>query len=434
MFLTRRNFLTWSASVAAGAGLTACAGRQVATQQPAAPTTASTTASTTSSTDAASSTTAPTTPLTSLQTSVPVAPATSSVAVGERVLVVVQLSGGNDGLNTLVPLDGRYHSLRPTIGLADDTLLAIPGTDRYGLHPSLAPMQSMVSGGQVAAVASIAFPHPTRSHFTQLDDWWSATPGMPSTTGWLGRYLDVTGGTASTPLRAVALGSGVPALLGTSSRATVVLSPKDFTFTSTGQSKSGLLDAWKLMQGQRAGDAIAAVDVFGQIKLATDANIAADGEGGNLSKLLATAAELIISGHGARVIHISGGGFDTHSGQLARQAVLLDDLAKGIKHFSERLAAAGMADKALVMTTSEFGRRAMENGSGGTDHGKAGVQFLIGPMVKGGLVGATDLGSLDDGDIKPTIDVRSLYSTALDWLNGPTEQILMGRFDSLGVL
>ena len=95
----------------------------------------------------------------------------------DRILVVIQLSGGNDGLNTLVPLDGRYHSLRPTIGLADDTLLSIPGTDRYGLHPSLAPMQSLITGGQVAAVASIAFPHPTRSHFTQLDDWWSATPG-----------------------------------------------------------------------------------------------------------------------------------------------------------------------------------------------------------------------------------------------------------------
>jgi uncharacterized protein (DUF1501 family) len=422
MTMSRRNFLAWSASVAVGAGLTACEGRTEAAA-PGSP--SSTTAAAPGSSSTAASTTAASTTLAPATT-----PATTVPKPTDRVLVVVQLSGGNDGLNTLIPVTGRYHDLRPTIGIPDDKLVKFPGVSDYGLHPSFAPMQGLLDAGHVAALASVGYPAATRSHFVSLDNWWSATPGKVSQTGWLGRYLDVTGGTANDPLRAVALGSGVPALRGVDSRATVVISPN--TFKINGNPKSGLIDGWKLIGGANVTAAVSAVDVIQKLKVEADANQDAVAEEGNIAKSLALAAEMIIAKTPARVIHINTGGFDTHSNQLATQAKLLGDLASGLAHFNERLTAAGMADHALVMTTSEFGRRAAENGSG-TDHGKASVEFLVGPMVKGGLIGKTDLVNLDDGDIKADIDFRSVYTSALNWLGGPSQEILLGTFEPIGL-
>jgi uncharacterized protein (DUF1501 family) len=423
--LSRRSFL--SASVAAaGLGLTACRRSPGGEASPTA--TAIAPATNPSST---------TVPLSATPTSV--ATTTSSLvepgsATVERVLVVVQLSGGNDGLNTLIPLDGRYHDLRPTIGLPDAGLVAIPGSPGYGLHPALAPLQDLMGGGRLAIVPSLGYANQGRSHFVALDNWWSATPGHTSQTGWLGRYLDLSSGTDQNPLRAVALGAGAPALTGVRSQPTVVLDPATFGIHAAAASRASLVEAWKQIGGSRAVAAAQAVDVFGRLTLQAAAAGTDEKEGGDIAQALATAAELIIAGKGAKVIHITAGGFDTHSGQLATHAALLDDLAKGIVHFNARLTAAGMADRALVMTTSEFGRRARENGSGGTDHGQAGVQFLAGPLAHGGLIGVTDLANLDDGDVKPTVDVRSLYRTALDWLGAPAEDVLAGRFDDLGVL
>lgn len=355
-------------------------------------------------------------------------------APDDRVLVVVQLSGGNDGLNTLVPITGRYHDLRPTLGLKDDALVRIPGVDGYGLHPSFAAMEKLLRSGRMATVASVGYANPSRSHFTSLDSWWSATPNQPSATGWLGRYLDLTGGTTDNPLRAVALGSGVPALQGTLSRPTVVLDPRSFSIRSPAASRAALIEGWKQVGGAQAAAAITAVDMFGAITLQAASDGIDESEGGDITHLLGTAAEMIVAKKGAKVIHISTTGFDTHAGQLVTHAALLKDLATGLQHFFDRLDAAGFGDRALVMTSSEFGRRARENGSGGTDHGKAGVHFLAGSGVIGGLIGRTDLANVDDGDIKPTIDVRSLYRTALDWLQGPSNEVLLGQFDSLGVL
>jgi uncharacterized protein (DUF1501 family) len=425
MTMSRRNFLAWSASVAAGAGLTACEGRGAAKSGSA--TTAPTGSTTTATTVPASSSTAATT--TAAATTL--APTTTAPKATDRVLVVVQLSGGNDGINTLIPVTGRYHDLRPTLGIPDDKLVKFPGVSDYGLHPSFAPLQGLLDAGRVAAVASVGYPSPNRSHFVSLDNWWSATPGKVSQTGWLGRYLDATGGTASDPLRAVALGSGVPALRGVDSRATVVISPD--TFTIKAKPGSGLVDGWKLIGGANASAAANAVDVFQKLKVDAAANQDATAEEGNITKSLALAAEMIIAKTPARVIHINTGGFDTHANQLETQAKLLSDLAGGLAHFNDRLTAAGMADHALVITTSEFGRRAAENGSG-TDHGKASVEFLVGPMVKGGLIGKTNLVNLDDGDLKADIDFRSIYTSALNWLGGPSQEILLGAFDPIGLV
>jgi uncharacterized protein (DUF1501 family) len=133
-------------------------------------------------------------------------------------------------------------------------------------------------------------------------------------------------------------------------------------------------------------------------------------------------------------VHVTVGGFDTHAGQLATQEALLGDLALGISGFFDQVTAAGQVDRVLLMTVSEFGRRVHENGSGGTDHGKAGVQFVVGPSVTGGVYGTADLARLDDGDLAPDIDVRSLYTMALDWLGGPVEEVIGKRYDTLGVV
>ena len=364
-----------------------------------------------------------------------------------RVLVIVQLSGGNDGLNTLVPVDGRYHDNRPALGLPDTDLLAVPGTTAYGLHPSLAPFKSLLAAGQVAALEAIGYAHPNRSHFAALDDWWSATPGQSSTTGWLGRWLDATAGTDDDPLRAVALASGVPALTGTRVRPTIVASPQAFAFRPPRRADAHLLDQLTnvapgddpLAAAYRAsiGRAASAVRTFATLPaVAPGAEAAAsdDPTAGEITRSLATAAQLVAGHAPTRIVHVTAGGFDTHAGQLETHKMLLGDLALGVRTFFEQVTAAGQADRVLLMTVSEFGRRVHENGSGGTDHGKAGVQFVVGPSVNGGVFGRADLAQLDDGDLAPDIDVRSLYAMALDWLGGPTDEVLGRRYDTLGVV
>ena len=404
----------------------------------AAPTTAPEPGSTTTAGSApAPAPTGPTVAPTST-TAVPRPPATG------RVLVVVQLGGGNDGLNTLVPLQGRYHDARRTIGLPDDGLVPFPGTEGYGLHPAMKPLTALLAAGQVAAYEAIGYPHPNRSHFAALDDWWSATPGQSSTTGWLGRWLDATGAAGADPLRAVALGSGAPALLGDRSRPTVVLSPQAFTL----HTPKGLTDQLARPVAAAGGDlaaryrtavadATSAVATFAALK-ADAANDPAEpgGEGadGAIAKGLATAAQLVLHEPTTRVVQVAVGGFDTHAGQLATQERLLGDLAAGVSSFFAELTKAGQAERVLLVTVSEFGRRVAENGSGGTDHGKASVQFAAGPAVRGGLYGQADLGALDDGDLAPQLDVRSLYAAALTWLGGPVDEVLGGRYDTLGML
>jgi uncharacterized protein (DUF1501 family) len=385
----------------------------------------------TSSTGAAS-------PATSSSTSSSTSPATSG---GDHVLVVVQLSGGNDALNTLVPLDGRYHDARPSLGVADEGLVALPGLTNYGLHPSFASWKDLLAAGQVAALAGIGFEHPDRSHFVALADWWAGAGDRQGSAGWLGRYLDATSSGHDAPLRAVALGGGSPALTAERSVATVVNEVSGFVLRAPrAADRSSLVQAWKGLAPAHAaaGDA---VDTFQHLDVggrgaSDDVAVAKGGGGreGELAGLLAVAAALVRDEPAVRVVQVMGGGFDTHAAQADTQARLLADLADGVAGFFTTLAQAGHAGRVMLVTVSEFGRRVAENGSGGTDHGKAGVQFVVGPAVKGGVYGQYDLGSLDDGDLPPRVDPGSLYTLALDWLGAPAEEILGRRFDTLGVV
>lgn len=428
--LTRRSFLT---GAGAAVGMTAAGGVVWLAQRDL------------DRTAAAPSTTSAASPATTSTVASPSSVPASSAAVppspgAPRVLVVVQLGGGNDALDTLVPLDGRYHDLRPTLALADESLVALPGTSAYGLHPSLASLQPLLAAGRVATLAGVGYPDPTRSHFAALDDWWSATPGRSSTTGWLGRWLDGHGGDA--PLGAVALGAGAPALVGEHVRPTVVLSPDTFRAVPPARTDLGLgavgpaaSDAGAAARYRAAvATAASAVDTFASLAPASADEGEAAADAGEITAGLVTAARLIGAEPSVRVVQVAVNGFDTHANQRDDHDRLLADLAGGVAAFFASLAATGDDGRVVLMTVSEFGRRAAENGSGGTDHGKAGVQFVVGPSVTGGLHGALDLAALDDGDLPMRIDVRSVYADVLGWLGGPVDEVLGGRYEPVGVL
>ena len=358
------------------------------------------------------------------------APTTSApaptMAVSDRVLVVVQLSGGNDALNTLVPVVGGYHDARPSLGLADDSLLVVPGDTALGLHPALAPLAPFLDDGRLGVVAGVGFEQPDRSHFAALDMWWSAAPGQTFRTGWLGRWLDLaaadsTGAAGSASpalLPAIGLGGAVPALRAERVQAVGVGEIDRFVLPA---GDPALVDAWAGLGGAHRAARLA-TDVFAELAAATtgDDDGSAPGAGDRVTDRLAVAAELIVTRPDVRVVHVTMGSFDTHANQLVTQAGLLDELAQGLAAFQQRIDEAGMSDRVLVITTSEFGRRVAENGSGGTDHGKAGVLFVLGGAVRTegtAVFGSIDPGDLVDGDLRPVVDPRSAYASALDWLS-----------------
>ncbi len=387
----------------------------------------------------------------------PIAPGVPNTAPArDRVLVVVQMSGGNDALNTLVPIVGGYHDARPTIALADDTLIALPGDPTYGLHPALGALTPHLHAGRLGIVAGIGFPEPDRSHFAALDMWWSAAPGQTFRSGWLGRWLDLGTPSSIEPdtLRVIGLGGAVPALKAERTNAVGVNELDRFALPRTDMA---MLDAWSALSPSHA-EARTATDAF--VAIASGATTAAGGQdpsagmGESVIDRLVAAAELIVTQPAVQIVHVTMGSFDTHAGQIETQARLLGELAAGVAAFQQRLVDAGQSHRVLLVTTSEFGRRVAENGSSGTDHGKAGVQFVLGDSVRTGAVpggvsggvsgdvsvfGTIDPTDLVDGDLRPVVDPRSLYATALDWLgvdpSGAAADIVLGsRYERLPFL
>ena len=366
---------------------------------------------------------------------------------GPRVLVVIDLGGGNDGLNTLVPADGRYRDARPTLAVPESSLVALPGTTAYGLNPALRPLEEWWADGSLVAVNGLAIPDQTRSHFLASDVWWTAQPGSPHGTGWLGRWLDEQHDVTN-PLRAISLGLANQALVGRVALPTVVADPRTFALLAPPGADADTLTGAFLATAHPASSEpvlrasqLAVPDAVAAVRTLTPALGTQDDDGADTSSaditvtdLLGVAAGIIDLRIGTQVLMVSVTGFDTHADQAARHPELLADLARGLDAFLAEMRARGRADEVLVVTTSEFGRRVEENGSG-TDHGQASVQFLAGAEVAGGrVVGTADLAHLDDGDLPLRIDTRSVYAAALDWLGGPTDDILGAKYDRLGLL
>lgn len=386
-----------------------------------------------------------------------------------KVLVVVQLSGGNDGLNTVIPYrDPLYARNRVALRIAPSAVL--PLADGIGLHPQMRGMAELFERGRLAIVQGVGYPNPNRSHFESMDIWHSCQRGDEATggvataqarTGWLGRTLDCLPGKQRGEVTALHLGRGaLPLAL--VARQTAVPSVESLDRFQLRSSDGGLSVAalrelsaaslsldWPTANNDAAEHpsaalvqfvrqtALTALDASGKLQESLAQERAAAGYPAMpLAGQLRTVAQLIDAGLPCRIYYLSLGGFDTHANQAATHAGLLEQLSQSLAAFMADIEARGHADRVLVMTFSEFGRRVQENASAGTDHGAAAPMFLVGTAVKPGLIGPhPSLADLDAGDLKHHTDFRQVYAAILEhWLGCPAAEVLGGSFRPADVL
>ena len=355
----------------------------------------------------------------------------------ERVLVVLQLSGGNDGINTVVPFaHDAYQANRFTLRLTPDRILKI--NDQIGLHPGLTGFAKLLDQDQLAIVQGVGYPDPDRSHFNSMDIWHTARRDLAARrTGWVGRYLDAQPGEG---WRAVHVGQERQplALTGARAYAPTVESLSSLQLNNQPKFQSQLPDLitsprktpTPLLEFLQA-HALQAVVASEQIQRAVQE------ESGpvrypeyGLGQRLRLVAQLIEADLGARVFYVTLAGFDTHADQAGAHAALLRELGDSLSAFMEDLNRRSQQDRVLVMMFSEFGRRLQENASRGTDHGAAAPMFLAGGRVPTGLIGEHPrLDDLDQGDLKFHTDFRAVYAGALEqWLGVESAPILGGAF------
>lgn len=358
-----------------------------------------------------------------------------------KILVVVQLSGGNDGLNTVVPYrNDIYYRERPTIAIQPEKVLRL--TDDIGLHPALQPLQSLYDDGLVTIINNVGYPNPDRSHFRSMDIWQTASNAdQYLRTGWVGRYLDAAcSGKAQEPFRTIEVDDTLSlALKGKNLNGLAVLDPKKLY----NQTRSGLIAKLGKQADHNEPTPVAylyktlAETVSSAEYVYDKANAKrtpATYPNHELGKRLKTVAELIQSGVSTSVYYVSISGFDTHINQPGQQERLLGQYAEAVNAFMTDLKATNRQNDVLLMTFSEFGRRVKQNASNGTDHGTANNVFLIG----GGLPArrvlneAPDLSKLTDGDLTFSVDFRQIYATLLrDYLGANDVAVLGQPFDRL---
>ena len=362
-----------------------------------------------------------------------------------RVLVVVQLAGGNDGLNTLVPFaDDNYYKLRPRLGIDAKKVLRLD--DRVGLHPEMMELHKLFKDGGLAVVPNVGYPNPSRSHFRATDIWETASPSDRMwKTGWVGRYFDAECKDVSGAMLGLRLGEQAAlTLAGERTRAATLANPSLLEVPAEGALAKGLD---KVNQVEPTG--IEALDFIQRTGNETqslarrlkavvrDVKPAVEYPPFALCQSLRLVAQMIVAEVPTRVYYVTLGGFDTHSAQLNRHAGLLQELSQALSLFRRDLQAQGHLDRVLLMTFSEFGRRASENKQLGTDHGTGNVMFLLGGKVKPGVHGVPpDLTRLDEeGDPFFKVDFRSVYAGVLhDWLNADVERVLSAQVEPLKLM
>jgi uncharacterized protein (DUF1501 family) len=420
----------------------------------------------------------------------------------DRILVVLEMTGGNDGLNTVIPYgDDLYHKARPTLRYRKENVVRID--DHIGLNPGLRDLQEMLGQKQLAIVQGVGYPNPNRSHFESMDVWQSADPRGRLTNGWLGRSMgsvkvregEIVGihlGTDKLPLAMQGSATGTPSIDPAKPYELVLdgqsfnmrelevpapPAPPDGTETKvkkeatdpkaqkaaekhraermklikdvTGHGSDPKNDMLRFVQ-RSALQTYTAVDRLR--KLMTEGPSPEDdgrivrqvrqfdtfGRNNNLANQLGLIARIIRAGFGTRIFYVALNGFDTHANQRREHEALLQQLGEAVAGFFKQLESSGNADRVVLMTFSEFGRRVQENGSKGTDHGAGSCLFVAGPKVKGGLVGkhpSLARENLDAGDLRHQIDFRQVYATLLDgWLECDSRAVLGGRFEPVGLL
>jgi uncharacterized protein (DUF1501 family) len=370
----------------------------------------------------------------------------------DTILVLIEMTGGNDGLNTVVPYaDDLYQKARPTLRFTKDQVVRVD--DHIGLHPALRSLDQLQQKGQLAIVQGIGYPNPDRSHFESMDIWQSADVKRATQTGWVGRSVnDLQDNKGNVPAMQVGASKLPLALQGAPGGVVSINNGQPYKLELGADEKRqkarrGLLeDLAKETPGAPGADLLQFVQrrelqtysTLDRLQEVLDSTAGAGRDWGNggLSQKLQLVAKLIEKGFGTRVFYVSIDGFDTHSGQGEPHRKLLQELGDAINFMFTELQKTGHDKRVLAMTFSEFGRRVLENGSRGTDHGSGSCLFVAGPAVKGGLVGKhPSLSDLDTGDLRFHTDFRRLYATLLDkWLMVDSKVVLNGTFPHLEIL
>jgi uncharacterized protein (DUF1501 family) len=374
----------------------------------------------------------------------------------DRVLVVVQLGGGNDGLNTVVPYgDPAYFRARNNLAIAapgsagQSVAIELDRDRGIGLHPSLAGLKELLDGGEATVIQGVGYPNPNRSHFASMDIWQTGHRTARGT-GWIGRYFDNACNGQPIPEGAVAIGRTAPlAMMGDIQKPIAFESPELFRWSGNDLAGSLASGYDATNRAGTVGNAKPDSQAAFLMRTALDAQVASDRIRAAVAKQplvaypnsplgaqLRTVAAMIRDGLSTRVYYASISGFDTHSRQMGPHANLLRQVGDSLRAFQKDLKAQGNDGRVLTLVFSEFGRRVKVNGSGGTDHGTAAPMFLLGPMVKPGVLGEhPSLVDLDGGDLAFGVDFRSVYAAVLeDWLKAPSAKILRGEFRKAEVI
>jgi len=362
-----------------------------------------------------------------------------------RILVVIELSGGNDGLNTVVPFgDAAYYKARPKLGISEREVIKI--ADGFGFHPSMVGFERLYKDGRLAVVHGCGYDHPSLSHFSSMGFWHTGVPNGGEPLGWLGRLADETY-PAATKNVIVNLGNSQSLAVRSRDHSPLVFDdPGRFRREGTDEEKQALamLSAPRTTSNSTleflASTAKNATDSSDFVRRASSTyRTTVDyGQGGGLAGNLQRVAALINAEMPTRLYYVTyaGNSFDTHVQQADLHTRLLMYTADAVRGFMDDVARLGRGDEVAVMIFTEFGRRVEENGSLGTDHGTATPMFLVGKGVKGGFYGRhPSLTDLDDGNMKMTTDFRRVYATAIgEWLGyEQTQVVLKGRFEPLGM-
>jgi uncharacterized protein (DUF1501 family) len=364
----------------------------------------------------------------------------------DTILVVVQLTGGNDGLNTVIPFnDSNYARLRPTLKQTSYHRI----NDQLAFHESMNGIHGLLQDNAVCVVQGVGYPNPNQSHFRSMDIWQAASTARDLNEGWIGKALRHIPAAASFHLA----NNNEPAplaLTGAPARVPSIAALDDFQLRQEALNAADRRQQRELLDGvsRPAQGGSGLLDFVQRTAVETyDSSRRLQAIGRNyqprspypqsaLGNHLKLAAQLIDAGLGARLFYVTRDGFDTHAGQQAAHANLLRDVSDSITAFYRDMAARGHGERILVMTFSEFGRRAAENGSRGTDHGSGAPMILVGGRVKSGVIGAhPSLTDLPEGNLRHHTDFRQVYAAILDrWLGVPSRQVLGGVYEPVDVL
>ena len=366
----------------------------------------------------------------------------------DPVLVVLQMSGAYDALNTVIPYnDPHYGDYRTELKVEPDQVLAID--DKVGFHPSMAPIKDLYDQGKVAVIQGIGYPNPIRSHFRSMDIWHTAEPAKMATEGWLGRAIEELDPHKENVLTAVNFGRGLPRALAMPGVSVASVGSLETYGVLTGiegeDQRSQALDIFARMYSPMIGsgaaneylsqtglDALKGADILTTAPQNYSSPVEYNGD--QFSQWVKNIAQVHLADFGTRILYtgLNPGAFDTHANQSTAFPKLWSDVSNAVSDFYQDLKEHNANEEVVILMFTEFGRRVQENGSG-TDHGSGSVAFVMGDAVKGGLYGeypSLERDKLDEGDLQWNNDFRSTYATLLDrWMGLDAQEILKGPFE-----